>query len=102
MLSGILQGRLRLFVTETERSLTTLGALKLAVNVSSDEQGSHPDDYTVSVPEIPQLRHTSYGPLARYVKLRFSHAPGMPGTFSPLPLVSYLDMHHGTCVTHVP
>ena len=30
------------------------------------------------------------------------HAPGMPGTFSPPPRVSDPDMHHGTCVTHVP
>ena len=42
------------------------------------------------------------GPLARYVKLWVAHAPGMPGTFSPFPLVSDPDMHHGTCVTHVP
>ena len=26
--------------------------------------------------------HASLGPLARYVKLRVAHAPGMPGTFS--------------------
>ena len=25
-----------------------------------------------------------YGPLTRYVKLLFAHAPGMPGTFSPI------------------
>ena len=31
-----------------------------------------------------------------------NHAPGMPGTFSTPLWVSYLDMHHGTCVTHVP
>ena len=31
-----------------------------------------------------------------------AHAPGMPGTFSPPPRVSDPDMHHGTCVTHVP
>ena len=43
-----------------------------------------------------------HGPLARYVKLRVAHAPGMPGTFSPPPLVSDPDMHHGRCVTHVP
>ena len=41
------------------------------------------------------------GPLARYVKLRVVHAPGMPGTFSPPPRVSDPDIHHGTCVTHV-
>ena len=43
-----------------------------------------------------------HGPLARYVKLRVAHAPGMPGTFSPPPRISNPDMHHGTCVTHVP
>ena len=42
------------------------------------------------------------GPLARYAKLRLAHAPGMPGKFSPLPRVSDPNMHHGTCVTHVP
>ena len=43
-----------------------------------------------------------HGPLARYVKLGFAHAPGMRGTFFPPPGVSDPDMHHGTCVTHVP
>ena len=45
---------------------------------------------------------TLYGPLTRYVKLRVAHPLGMPGTFSPPPRVSDPDMHHGTCVTHVP
>ena len=31
-----------------------------------------------------------------------AHAPGMPGTFSPPPQVSDPDMHHVTCVTHMP
>ena len=44
----------------------------------------------------------SHGPLARYVKLRVVHAPGMPGTFSSPPLASDPDMHYRTCVTHVP
>ena len=43
-----------------------------------------------------------HGPLTRYAKLRVAHAPVMPRTFSPPHLVSDLDMHHGTCVTHVP
>ena len=43
-----------------------------------------------------------HGSLIRYVKLRIAHAPGMPGTFSRPPRVSDPDMHHGTCVTHVP
>ena len=44
-----------------------------------------------------------HGPLARYVKFWIAHAPGMSGmSFSPPPRVSNPDMHHGTCVTHVP
>ena len=43
-----------------------------------------------------------HGPVARCVKLRVVHAPGMPGTFSSPPRVSNPDMHHGTYVTHVP
>ena len=47
-------------------------------------------------------RSHGHGPLARYVKLQVAHAPGMLGTFSPPLGASYPDMHHGTCVTHVP
>ena len=47
----------------------------------------------------PVYRFPDNGPLARYVKLRVVHVPGMPGTFSPPPRVSYHDIHHGTCVT---
>ena len=42
------------------------------------------------------------GPPDRCAKLSVVHAPGMPGTFSPLQRVSDPDMHHETCVTHVP
>ena len=35
-------------------------------------------------------------------KIAGAHAPGMPGMFSPSPQVRDPDMHHGTCVTHVP
>ena len=35
-------------------------------------------------------------------KIPGAHAPGMPRRFSQLPQVSDPDMHHGTCVTHVP
>ena len=40
----------------------------------------------------------SHGLLVRYVKLSVVLATGMPGMFSPLPLVSDPDMYHGTCV----
>ena len=45
------------------------------------------------------IKRLLHGPLARYVKLRIAHAPGI---FSPPPLFSDPDMHHGTCVTHLP
>ena len=43
-------------------------------------------------------------PLASYQirKIAGLHAPGMPWTFFPPSQVSDSDMHHGTCVTHVP
>ena len=43
-----------------------------------------------------------HGPLAKYVKLRVAHAPGIPGTFYPPPRVRDPGMYHGTCVTNVP
>ena len=48
------------------------------------------------------FRINAHGPLTRFIKLWVGHALGMPGTFSPPPRVSDLDMHHGTCVMHVP
>ena len=48
------------------------------------------------------VQHSLHGPFARYAKVRVAHAPGMPGTFSPPPRVTDPDMHHGTCLTHVP
>ena len=45
--------------------------------------------------------HTMGLSLTRYVKLWVVHAPGMPGTFSPLPRVSDPDIKLGTCMTHV-
>ena len=49
-----------------------------------------------------QQPKSSNGPLARYEKLLIAHAPGVPGMFSPPPRLSDPDMHHGTCVMHVP
>ena len=43
-----------------------------------------------------------HGSLTRYAKLRVTHEPGMPGTFSPSLPLSDPDMHEGTCVTPVP
>ena len=52
--------------------------------------------------KTPSQIYSRHRPLARYVKLRAAHAPGMPGTFSTSPWVSDPDMHHGTCVMHGP
>ena len=43
-----------------------------------------------------------HGPLARYVKLRVTHLPWMPETFSPPPRVIDPDMNDDTSVMHVP
>ena len=51
---------------------------------------------------VSSMQHAQHhGPLARYVKWRVAHAPGMPGTFSSPPWVSDPDTYHGMCVTHV-
>ena len=42
-----------------------------------------------------------YGPLARYIKLRVAHGPGMLRTFYPSPWVSDPGIQHSTFVTHV-
>ena len=63
--------------------------------------------YTTRSIDNRKIKHF-HGPLTRYEKLLFTHAPGMPGTFSPSPnskktaLVSDPDIRHGTCFRHVP
>ena len=64
--------------------------------------------WTMTTTDSKQNTALIHGPLAKYLKLRVAHVPGMPGTFSP-PLISKEtakvsdpDMHHGTSVTHVP
>ena len=47
-------------------------------------------------------QHTSLWASCQICKIAGAHAPGISGTFSPPPRISHPDMHHGTCVTHVP
>ena len=54
--------------------------------------------YSVALEAAPLIQWAS----CQIRKIADAHAPGMPGTFSPSPQVSDPDMHHGTCVTHVP
>ena len=42
-----------------------------------------------------------HGPLTRYALFRVAHAPGNAGNVFPPLWVKDLDMHNGTCVTHV-
>ena len=61
--------------------------------------------YSLWCPLLPCFNH--YSSDARWASYQIrqiagAHALGMPGTFSPSPQVSDPDMHHGTCVTHVP
>ena len=51
---------------------------------------------------VSNHRHLDPWASCQIRKIAGAHAPGMPGTFSPSPRVSDPDMHHGTCVTHVP
>ena len=67
----------------------------------SRQQGCQMDNLIYHVVHCKTDAKWQHGPLARYVKLRVAHAPGIPGMFSPPPLVSEPDMPHGTCVTHV-
>ena len=73
------------------------------VSVSINDEKCSPALYSkgpgLGIGESLALLH---GPLATCVKLRVAHAPGILETFSPPPRVSDPDMHHGTCVTHVP
>ena len=58
--------------------------------------------YKIFTQSSDKLMYQTHGPLARYVKLRVAHAPGMPRTFSPPTRVNDPDLHHGTCLTQVP
>ena len=69
------------------------------MNLDEKQCSAHSHDHVYN--------QSGHGPLARYVKLRVAHAPGMLGTFfrhqvQRKPLFSHPGMHHGTCVTHVP
>ena len=63
--------------------------------------GNFKPHHSVAFPWITYIFQQN-GPLARYAKLRVAHAPGMSGTFSPPPRFIDPNMHHGTCVMHVP
>ena len=85
--------------TDLSSCISVTHVTKCAWQVKATKQSKRPTDVlTNPLSDYP----CDHGPLARYAKLRVAHAPGMPGTFSPPPLVSDPDTHHGTCVTHVP
>ena len=67
-----------------------------------------PHPHYPATPSAPQLLSIwLYLDLAQWAscqirKIAGAHGPVMPGTFPPSSQVSDPDMHHGTCVTHVP
>ena len=80
------------------------------VRITERSSSTFPQIYHFFVPNIYGLAHTvsTWGAnvavwaSCQIRKIAGAHAPGMPGTFSPSPHVSDPDMHHDTCVTHVP
>ena len=68
-------------------------------------QQSCPIAPLATLPRVLEVQQSAactrwHEPLVRYVKLQVAHAPEM--LFPKAPRVSDPDMHHGTCVTHVP
>ena len=78
-------------VKSSSTGLIIIRGAKLAITLLPDDQLHSAQGY-----------HHHHWPLARYVNLRVAHALGMPGTISLPPWISDPDMHHGTCVMHVP
>ena len=81
---------------------------KSGIELASSRLGqNHQLSVVLLVRFMPQKSEIVSKPLCQWAscqirKIAGAHAPGMPGTFSPSPQVSDPDMHHGTCVTHVP
>ena len=87
--------------------------IQIVWNSVQADRNTYRIQYHLRPPDCPARRdntlggwcqqHTpNHGTLARYEKLQVAHAPGTPGTFSTPPRISDPDMHHCTCVTHVP
>ena len=57
--------------------------------------------FSISLPSVWKRMNSPWAS-CQIRKIAGAHAPGMPGTFSPSSQVSDPDMHHGTCLTHVP
>ena len=98
--------RLLTFLSECALAMWSLSYRLCVLNISSYHLIYLFNESLIAQSHILHTQYyfvvVSHGPLAGYVKLRVSHAPGMPGTFSPPPQISNPDMPHGTCVTHVP
>ena len=69
------------------------------INYTSPRRSGHIE--VLANLRMKAIKMTLRGPLARYVKLRVVHAPGIPGKFSAPLRVSDTDMLHGTCVTGI-
>ena len=82
-------------------SISVSERLQMVSDVSSHPSSVYHETWLETSQTVCQYLWSAWA-LARNVKLRVALAPRMPGTFSPPPRVINPDMHHDTCVTHVP
>ena len=93
------------FLVKLARDITKNGIGKLMWSASKAIWRWHNTfilrEYSIQVISLV-YRDTSDESMGLRQIRKIVHAPGMPGTFSPPPWVSDPDMHHDTCITHVP
>ena len=97
----------RIMKFQTPPVVPFIQVLQTAQTKTSQFKNEIPDKDTLTKQRFSDLAIMRFnfeqrGHLARYVRLRVAHAPGMPETFSPPPCVNDPNIHQGTCVTHLP
>ena len=92
----------RLCFSVVELPVVVKRSHKLNANIGASRLCETPRNGLISYLFIEVIKDTYPWASCQIRKIAGAHAPGMPGTFSPSPQVSDPDMHHGTCVTHVP
>ena len=86
--------------TQADRKPTPAGQFSFSLSIAWG--CTVPNQSYNRVAQFPHVLAIHNGPLARYVKLRVAHTPGILGTFPQSKRVSDPDMHHSTCMTHLP
>ena len=69
-----------------QNSETVIDLGRSTLNIANElERITDFHDFNKFKETMAKITSMSHGPLTRYVKLRVTHVPGMPGTFSPPP-----------------